>query len=74
LLQEDVSLQSWGLVVIDEQHKFRRQQRDARCAAWRIDPHYLVMRQLPIPRTLALSVFGISMSLPFARRRRAGNR
>jgi ATP-dependent DNA helicase RecG len=57
LLQEDVQFASLGLVVIDEQHKFGVNQR-ARVRRLGIDPHYLVMTATPIPRTLALSVFG----------------
>ena len=46
-----------GLVVIDEQHKFGVNQR-ARVRRLGIDPHYLVMTATPIPRTVALTVFG----------------
>ena len=46
-----------GLVVIDEQHKFGVNQR-ARMRRMGIDPHYLVMTATPIPRTVALTVFG----------------
>src|SRR5205823_12195986 len=46
-----------GLVVIDEQHKFGVNQR-ARVKRLGVDPHYLVMTATPIPRTMALTVFG----------------
>jgi ATP-dependent DNA helicase RecG len=57
LLQEDVRFARLGLVVIDEQHKFGVSQR-AGVRRLGIDPHYLVMTATPIPRTLALTVFG----------------
>jgi ATP-dependent DNA helicase RecG len=57
LVQEDVQFARLGLVVIDEQHKFGVNQR-ARVKRLGIDPHYLVMTATPIPRTMALTVFG----------------
>jgi ATP-dependent DNA helicase RecG len=57
LVQEDVQFARLGLVVIDEQHKFGVSQR-ARLRRLGVDPHYLVMTATPIPRTLALTVFG----------------
>lgn len=56
LLQKDIEFQHLGLVVIDEQHKFGVHQR----AELRKDgaPHCLVMTATPIPRTLAMTVFG----------------
>jgi ATP-dependent DNA helicase RecG len=57
LVQEDVQFARLGLVVIDEQHKFGVNQR-ARLRRLGVDPHYLVMTATPIPRTLALTVFG----------------
>jgi ATP-dependent DNA helicase RecG len=57
LVQEDVQFAKLGLVVIDEQHKFGVTQR-ARVKRLGIDPHYLVMTATPIPRTMALTVFG----------------
>jgi ATP-dependent DNA helicase RecG len=57
LVQEDVQFARLGLVVIDEQHKFGVHQR-ARFRKLGVDPHYLVMTATPIPRTVALSVFG----------------
>jgi ATP-dependent DNA helicase RecG len=57
LIQDDVQFSQLGLVVIDEQHKFGVNQR-ARVRRLGIDPHYLVMTATPIPRTVALTVFG----------------
>lgn len=57
LLSEGLSFHRLGLVVIDEQHRFGVRQR----AALRrvdLDPHYLVMTATPIPRTVAMTVFG----------------
>jgi ATP-dependent DNA helicase RecG len=57
LAQSDVRFARLGLVVIDEQHKFGVHQR-ASVRRLGPDPHYLVMTATPIPRTVALSVFG----------------
>jgi ATP-dependent DNA helicase RecG len=57
LVQDDVRFAKLGLVVIDEQHKFGVNQR-ARMRKLGIDAHYLVMTATPIPRTVALTVFG----------------
>jgi ATP-dependent DNA helicase RecG len=57
LVQEGVEFARLGLVVIDEQHKFGVAQR-ARVRQLGADPHYLVMTATPIPRTVALTVFG----------------
>src|SRR5262249_37298695 len=57
LVQEDVQFAKLGLVVIDEQHRFGVHQR-ARVKKLGTDPHYLVMTATPIPRTVALTVFG----------------
>jgi ATP-dependent DNA helicase RecG len=57
LVQEDVRFARLGLVVIDEQHRFGVHQR-ARFRKLGVDPHYLVMTATPIPRTVALTVFG----------------
>jgi ATP-dependent DNA helicase RecG len=57
LAQEGVKFARLGLVVIDEQHKFGVNQR-ARVRSLGSDPHYLVMTATPIPRTVALTVFG----------------
>ncbi len=57
LVQDDVRFAKLGLVVIDEQHKFGVHQR-ARFRRLGVDPHYLVLTATPIPRTVALTVFG----------------
>jgi ATP-dependent DNA helicase RecG len=57
LASEDVRFARLGLVVIDEQHKFGVNQR-AKMRRPGSDPHYLVMTATPIPRTVALTVFG----------------
>jgi ATP-dependent DNA helicase RecG len=57
LVQEGVKFARLGLVVIDEQHKFGVHQR-AQVRRLGADPHYLVMTATPIPRTVALTVFG----------------
>jgi ATP-dependent DNA helicase RecG len=57
LLEEGVEFQSLGLVVVDEQHKFGVIQR-ATIRSKGLSPHYLVMTATPIPRTMAMTVFG----------------
>jgi ATP-dependent DNA helicase RecG len=57
LVQDEVRFARLGLVVIDEQHKFGVHQR-ARFRRLGVDPHYLVLTATPIPRTVALTVFG----------------
>jgi ATP-dependent DNA helicase RecG len=57
VLQEDVRFARLGLVVIDEQHKFGVRQRAGLKRAGG-DPHYLVMTATPIPRSVALTLFG----------------
>jgi len=52
-----VEFRRLGLVVIDEQHKFGVRQRAALKKAG-VDPHYLVMTATPIPRTVAMTLFG----------------
>ena len=60
LLEEKVSFFDLGLVVVDEQHRFGVEQRAALAAKARDDnrPHVLVMTATPIPRTVAMTVFG----------------
>jgi ATP-dependent DNA helicase RecG len=58
LLQEGVTFADLGLVVVDEQHRFGVEQRDALRAKGDQPPHVLVMTATPIPRTVAMTVFG----------------
>ncbi len=59
LLEDRVQFADLGLVVIDEQHRFGVEQRDAlREKAGEGRPHVLVMTATPIPRTVAMTVFG----------------
>jgi ATP-dependent DNA helicase RecG len=59
LLEDRVQFQDLGLIVIDEQHRFGVEQRDAlRAKAQGQRPHLLVMTATPIPRTVAMTVFG----------------
>jgi ATP-dependent DNA helicase RecG len=58
LIQEHVSFAELGLVVVDEQHRFGVEQRDALRGKASTPPHVLVMTATPIPRTVAMTVFG----------------
>ncbi|WP_213455393.1 ATP-dependent DNA helicase RecG [Rhizomonospora bruguierae] len=58
LLSEGVDFADLGLVVVDEQHRFGVEQRDALRAKAAQPPHVLVMTATPIPRTVAMTVFG----------------
>jgi ATP-dependent DNA helicase RecG len=58
LIQEAVSFADLGLVVVDEQHRFGVEQRDALRGKATRPPHLLVMTATPIPRTVAMTVFG----------------
>jgi ATP-dependent DNA helicase RecG len=59
LIQDAVSFADLGLVVVDEQHRFGVQQRDAlRSRGQGQSPHLLVMTATPIPRTVAMTVYG----------------
>jgi ATP-dependent DNA helicase RecG len=58
LLQERVGFFDLGLVVVDEQHRFGVEQRAALTAKGASPPHVLVMTATPIPRTVAMTVFG----------------
>jgi ATP-dependent DNA helicase RecG len=57
LLSEGVEFADLGLVVVDEQHRFGVEQREALRAKGK-HPHVLVMTATPIPRTVAMTVFG----------------
>jgi ATP-dependent DNA helicase RecG len=58
LLSESVLFNDLGLIVVDEQHRFGVEQRDALKAKAVNPPHLLVMTATPIPRTVAMTVFG----------------
>ncbi|GAA0632518.1 ATP-dependent DNA helicase RecG [Sporichthya brevicatena] len=58
LLEDKVDFFDLGLVVVDEQHRFGVEQRDALRAKGATPPHVLVMTATPIPRTVAMTVFG----------------
>jgi ATP-dependent DNA helicase RecG len=58
LLSEGVDFHDLGLVVVDEQHRFGVEQRDALRAKGDKPPHVLVMTATPIPRTVAMTVYG----------------
>ena len=58
LLEERVIFKDLGLLVIDEQHRFGVEQRDALRERSSEPPHVLVMTATPIPRTVAMTIFG----------------
>ncbi|MQS38934.1 ATP-dependent DNA helicase RecG [Streptomyces katsurahamanus] len=58
LIEDKVRFHDLGLVVVDEQHRFGVEQRDALRSKGRQPPHLLVMTATPIPRTVAMTVFG----------------
>lgn len=58
LLSDEVSFHDLGLVVVDEQHRFGVEQRDGLRGTDGTLPHRLVMTATPIPRTVAMTVFG----------------
>ncbi|MFM1753635.1 MAG: hypothetical protein RLZZ236_574 [Bacteroidota bacterium] len=58
LLEDKVQFNNLGLAVIDEQHRFGVEQRSKLWKKNKIPPHVLVMTATPIPRTLAMSLYG----------------
>ncbi|MCH3885340.1 ATP-dependent DNA helicase RecG [Tenacibaculum aquimarinum] len=58
LLEDKVKFKNLGIVIIDEQHRFGVEQRSKLWLKNVIPPHILVMTATPIPRTLAMSVYG----------------
>ncbi|WP_436773016.1 ATP-dependent DNA helicase RecG [Yinghuangia sp. YIM S09857] len=58
LIEDKVKFHDLGLVVVDEQHRFGVEQRDALRGKAERPPHLLVMTATPIPRTVAMTVFG----------------
>lgn len=58
LIEQDVQYKQLGLVVIDEQHRFGVAQRAKLWKKGHVLPHILVMTATPIPRTLAMTVYG----------------
>lgn len=58
LIEDVVKFEQLGMVVIDEQHRFGVAQRARLWAKGKVPPHVLVMTATPIPRTLAMTLFG----------------
>jgi ATP-dependent DNA helicase RecG len=58
LIEDNVRFKNLGLVVIDEQHRFGVEQRAKLWSKSQIMPHVVVMTATPIPRTLAMTVYG----------------
>src|SRR6266705_4213687 len=58
LIEEDVEFAQLGLAVVDEQHRFGTRQREQLRAKGSGRPHFLAMTATPIPRTLALALYG----------------
>ncbi|MET1036928.1 MAG: ATP-dependent DNA helicase RecG [Aeromicrobium sp.] len=58
LIQDHVQFAELGLLVVDEQHRFGVEQRAALVDRADVKPHVLVMTATPIPRTIAMTVFG----------------
>lgn len=58
LIEEDVEFVNLGLAIVDEQHRFGTRQRELLRSKGRGRPHFLAMTATPIPRTLALALYG----------------
>ena len=58
LIQDKVKFKNLGIAIIDEQHKFGVAQRSKLWKKNTLPPHVLIMTATPIPRTLAMSVYG----------------
>ena len=58
LIEDSVTFKDLGIVVVDEQHRFGVEQRDVLRNRSQTPPHILVMTATPIPRTVAMTVFG----------------
>lgn len=58
LIQDDIKYERVGIIVVDEQHKFGVLQRKALWSKGKVFPDMLVMTATPIPRSLALTIFG----------------
>jgi ATP-dependent DNA helicase RecG len=58
LIEDDVALANLGLAVVDEQHRFGTRQRELLRGKGQGRPHFLAMTATPIPRTLALALYG----------------
>ena len=58
LIQEQVEFSNLGFAVVDEQHRFGVEQRGALRSKAALQPHLLVMSATPIPRSLALTIYG----------------
>ncbi|UOK41846.1 MULTISPECIES: ATP-dependent DNA helicase RecG [Flavobacterium] len=58
LLEDKVQFKNLGLAIIDEQHRFGVEQRSKLWKKNEVPPHVLVMTATPIPRTLAMSLYG----------------
>jgi ATP-dependent DNA helicase RecG len=72
LIQEKVMFKNLGLVIIDEQHRFGVKQREA-LKKKSISPHFITLTATPIPRSLALTIFGhldisVIKSMPLGRK------